>query len=55
MKSERTWPANMGFLSNQTFDYVYENNKPYVAFCRKHMTKATGVYKMWMQFLNQKK
>ena len=50
-----TWPANMGFLSNKTFDYIYENNKSYVEFSRKHITKATGTFKLWMEFLNNKK
>ena len=55
MKSERTWPAKMGFLSNKTFEEVYASNKPYVEFSRKHITKATGTFKRWMDFLADKK
>ena len=55
MKSKRTWPSNMGFLSNKTFEEVFATNKEYVEFCRKHISKPTGTFKLWMEFLNTKK
>ena len=55
IESERTWPANMGFLSNKTFGEVFAKNKEYVEFSRKHITKATGTFKLWIEFLNKKK
>ena len=42
VESKRTWPDNMGFLSNKTFEEVFASNKEYVEFSRKHITKATG-------------
>ena len=50
-----TWHEKMGFLSNKTFEYIYENNKDYVEFSRKHISKPTGTFKLWIKFLNTKK
>ena len=55
IKSERRWPANMGFLSNKSFEEIYNTNPEYVEFCRKHISKPTGTFKLWMEFLNKKK
>ena len=55
MQSKRTWPDNMGFLSNKTFEQIYNTNPEYVRFSRKHITNPTGTFKLWMEYLDNKK
>ena len=54
MLSQERFPADMGVLSNQTFSDIYNTNQEFVDFSRKHITKPTGTFKKWMQYLRDK-
>ena len=54
MLSQIRFPGEMGLLSNLSFGEVYDQNKGFVKFSRTHITKPTGLFKQWMEFLHNK-
>ena len=47
--------VNMGAISGQTFEQVFEKNKEFVEFTRNNMSEGTGIFKFWIEYINLKK
>ena len=47
--------VNMGKISGLTFNEVFENNKEFVNFTVNNMSKGTGIFKFWIEYIKLKK
>ena len=47
-------PINMGVISGRTFNEVFENNKEFVNFTVNNMSKGSGIFKFWIQYIKLK-
>ena len=46
---------DMGSLSGKTFVEVFETNKEFVDFSKNNMSRGTGIFKIWLEYINLKK
>ena len=46
------WPNKMGDLSDLTFRETYNKNKMFVKYSLKHIREPTGLFSLWMKYLN---
>ena len=47
--------VDMGKISGKTFNDVFENNKEFVDFTVNNMSKGTGIFKFWIEYIKLKK
>ena len=47
--------VNMGKISGLTFNEVFKNNKEFVNFTVNNMSKGTGIFKFWIEYIKLKK
>ena len=47
--------VNMGKISGLTFNEVFQNNKEFVNFTVNNMSKGTGIFKFWIEYIKLKK
>jgi hypothetical protein len=56
MNLEQTrWPHNMGDLTDQTFEETFHSNKKFVKYSLKYMKEPTGMFALWIKYLEEVK
>ena len=45
---------DMGALSGKTFEEVFETNQDFVEFSLNNMSKGTGIFKFWLEYIKVK-
>ena len=46
---------DMGCLSGKSFEEVFRTNDEFVEFTLNNMSKGTGIFKFWLEYINLKK
>ena len=53
-QAENRWPDGFMDIGGRTFSWVYENRKDWVDFTRTKMSKPTGLFEQWKNYVLQK-
>lgn len=51
---ELTWPSDFYDIGGKTFEWTWKNKKDWCEFTNNEMSKATGLFKKWKDFVHLK-